>query len=72
MQRQLGQAQRRDVHAWAEPGAPVPLKMPLQQALTGDVFTSIHEHDDKRLIYDAPGEVWARTPAGRHAGATAD
>ncbi|MEO7009903.1 MAG: nitronate monooxygenase [Caldimonas sp.] len=90
------------IDAWAELGAPEPLKMPLQQALTGDVFASIHEHDDERLIYDAAGqsvfaieapttvaaqmreltdgmrraqqrlELWARTPAAPHAGATTD
>ena len=30
--------------------------MPQQQALTGDVFASIHEHDDPRLIYEAAGQ----------------
>jgi hypothetical protein len=30
--------------------------MPLQQVLTGDVFASIHEHDDERLIYEAAGQ----------------
>ena len=44
------------IDAWAEPGAPEPLPMPLQQALTGDVFASMHEHDDARLIYEAAGQ----------------
>jgi len=44
------------IDAWNEPGAPEPLGMPLQQVLTGDVFASIHEHDDPRLIYEAAGE----------------
>ena len=30
--------------------------MPLQQVLTGDVFASIHQHDDARLIYEAAGQ----------------
>lgn len=44
------------VDAWDAPGAPTPLPMPLQQALTGDVFASIHEYDDPRLIYEAAGQ----------------
>ncbi len=44
------------IEAWAEPGTPEPLAMPMQQALTGDVFASIHEHDDPRLIYEAAGQ----------------
>lgn len=44
------------IDAWAEPGAPQPLGMPLQQALTGDVFASIHEHDNAELIYEAAGQ----------------
>lgn len=44
------------IDAWAESGAPQPLGMPLQQVLTGDVFASIHEHDDPRLIYEAAGQ----------------
>ena len=36
--------------------SPEPLAMPMQQALTGDVFASIHEHDDPRLIYEAAGQ----------------
>lgn len=44
------------VDAWEQPGAPRPLDMPLQQVLTGDVFASMHEHDDERLIYEAAGQ----------------
>jgi NAD(P)H-dependent flavin oxidoreductase YrpB (nitropropane dioxygenase family) len=44
------------IDAWDEPGAPDALPMPLQQALTGDVFASMHEHDDARLIYEAAGQ----------------
>ncbi|WP_395058156.1 NAD(P)H-dependent flavin oxidoreductase [Polaromonas sp.] len=44
------------IDAWSEPGAPEPLEMPLQQLLTGDVFASIHEHDDARLVYEAAGQ----------------
>ena len=44
------------IDAWNEPGAPEPLGMPLQQVLTGDVFASIHEHDNPRLIYEAAGQ----------------
>ena len=44
------------IDAWNAPGALPPLDMPMQQALTGDVFASIHEHDDTRLIYEATGQ----------------
>ena len=44
------------IAAWDAPGAPAPLGMPLQQVLTGDVFASIHEHDNERLIYEAAGQ----------------
>ena len=44
------------IDAWNESGAPKPLDMPLQQVLTGDVFASMHEHDDARLIYEAAGQ----------------
>jgi NAD(P)H-dependent flavin oxidoreductase YrpB (nitropropane dioxygenase family) len=44
------------IDAWAEAGAPEPLGMPAQQALTGDAFTAMHEHDDPRLIYEAAGQ----------------
>ena len=44
------------IDAWSESAAPQPLAMPHQQVLTGDVFASIHEHDDERLIYEAAGQ----------------
>jgi NAD(P)H-dependent flavin oxidoreductase YrpB (nitropropane dioxygenase family) len=44
------------IDAWAEDGAPAPLGMPMQQVLTGDVFASIHQRDDERLIYEAAGQ----------------
>ena len=44
------------IDAWAEPGAPEPLGMPAQQALTGDAFTAMHERDDPRTIYEAAGQ----------------
>jgi NAD(P)H-dependent flavin oxidoreductase YrpB (nitropropane dioxygenase family) len=44
------------IDAWAEQGAPQPLPMPLQQVLTGDVFASVHEHNNPRLIWEAAGQ----------------
>lgn len=44
------------IDAWQQPGAPEPLNMPMQQVLTGDVFASMHEYDDPRLIYEAAGQ----------------
>jgi NAD(P)H-dependent flavin oxidoreductase YrpB (nitropropane dioxygenase family) len=44
------------IDAWQQADAPQPLDMPLQQVLTGDVFASMHEHDDPRLIYEAAGQ----------------
>lgn len=44
------------IDAWDAPGAPAPLGMPLQQALTGDVFASMHEYDNAELIYEAAGQ----------------
>jgi len=44
------------IDAWGDASAPAALPMPLQQALTGDVFASIHEHDNVRLIYEAAGQ----------------
>ena len=44
------------IDAWEQPEAPQPLGMPMQQVLTGDVFASMHEHDDARLIYEAAGQ----------------
>ncbi|NYT38429.1 nitronate monooxygenase [Allopusillimonas soli] len=44
------------IDAWEQTDAPAPLPMPFQQVLTGDVFTSIHETNDNRLIYEAAGQ----------------
>ncbi|OZI27203.1 MULTISPECIES: NAD(P)H-dependent flavin oxidoreductase [Bordetella] len=44
------------IDAWASAAAPEPLNMPLQQVLTGDVFASLHEHEDAALIYEAAGQ----------------
>lgn len=44
------------IDAWSKPGAPEPLGMPAQQALTGDVFASMFERDDAATIYEAAGQ----------------
>jgi NAD(P)H-dependent flavin oxidoreductase YrpB (nitropropane dioxygenase family) len=44
------------IDAWQQSGAPQPLDMPMQQVLTGDVFASMHEHNDPRIIYEAAGQ----------------
>jgi len=44
------------ISAWEQAGSPVPLGMPLQQVLTGDVFAAIHEQDRPDLIYEAAGQ----------------
>lgn len=44
------------IDAWQEADAPPPLKMPLQQVLTGEVFSSIHQRNNERLIYEAAGQ----------------
>jgi len=44
------------IDAWQEAGAPDPLPMPLQQALTGADFSAMHEYDDANLIYEAAGQ----------------
>ncbi|MFT0545594.1 NAD(P)H-dependent flavin oxidoreductase [Allopusillimonas ginsengisoli] len=44
------------IDAWNEETSPAPLPMPQQQALIGDVFTSIHEHNQSELIYEAAGQ----------------
>lgn len=44
------------IDAWDEAGAPLPLGMPMQQALTGDIFASITEHNHPKLIYEAAGQ----------------
>lgn len=44
------------IDAWNAKGAPEPLPMPMQQALTGDAFTAMHELDSESLIYEAAGQ----------------
>lgn len=44
------------IDAWEESDVPQALNMPYQQALTGDVFASIHEFENPRLIYEAAGQ----------------
>ncbi len=41
---------------WAAPGAPAPLPMPYQHALTGELLAAIEEHDVKPLVYEAAGQ----------------
>ncbi len=47
---------------WAAPGAPTPLPMPYQQALTGELIAAIEEHDIAPLVYEAAGQsvAWLR------------
>lgn len=42
--------------AWAEPGAPEPLPMPYQQALTGPLLAAVEEHEVAPLMYEAAGQ----------------
>lgn len=44
------------IDAWAAADAPAPLGMPAQQALTGDAFAAMFEHDDAGTIYEAAGQ----------------
>ncbi len=44
------------IDAWSAADAPTPLNMPFQQVLTGDVFASIHQHNNQDLIYEAAGQ----------------
>ena len=48
--------------AWAEPGAPEPLPMPYQQALTGELLAAVEEHEVAPLLYEAAGQsvAWVR------------
>lgn len=48
--------------AWAKPGAPEPLAMPFQQALTGDLLAAVEEHEIAPLMYEAAGQSvhWLR------------
>jgi NAD(P)H-dependent flavin oxidoreductase YrpB (nitropropane dioxygenase family) len=51
--------------AWSAPDAPVPLGMPWQQALTGELLAAVEEHDIEPLIYEAAGQgvEWLREEA---------
>ncbi|MEI7444991.1 MAG: nitronate monooxygenase [Burkholderiales bacterium] len=42
--------------AWAAPGAPEPLAMPWQHALTGELLAAIEEHAVEPLVYEAAGQ----------------
>ncbi len=48
--------------AWAEPGAPEPLPMPWQHALTGELLAAIEEHGVAAPMYEAAGQsvAWLR------------
>ncbi|MGO4330784.1 NAD(P)H-dependent flavin oxidoreductase [Cupriavidus sp. 2TAF22] len=48
--------------AWAAPGAPEPLDMPYQQALTGRLLAAVEEHEIAPLMYEAAGQsvAWVR------------
>ena len=48
--------------AWAQPGAPEPLSMPYQQALTGDLLAAVEQHQIGPLMYEAAGQSvhWLR------------
>ncbi len=41
---------------WERPEAPVPLKMPYQDVLVGDLLGAIEEHDIEGLIHSAAGQ----------------
>lgn len=42
--------------AWDEPGAPLPLDMPYQQALIGKLLAAVEEHAVAPLLYEAAGQ----------------
>jgi NAD(P)H-dependent flavin oxidoreductase YrpB (nitropropane dioxygenase family) len=42
--------------AWDAPGAPAPLPMPWQHALTGGLLAAIEEHEIEPLLYEAAGQ----------------
>ncbi len=48
--------------AWEQPGAPKPLPMPYQQALTGELLAAVEEHQIAPLMYEAAGQSvnWLR------------
>jgi len=41
---------------WSAPGAPEPLPMPYQHALTGELLAAIEEHQVEPLVYEAAGQ----------------
>lgn len=41
---------------WEAPGAPAPLAMPYQHALTGALLAAIEEHQVEPLVYEAAGQ----------------
>ena len=41
---------------WGAPGAPPPLPMPYQHALTGELLAAIEEHEVVPLVYEAAGQ----------------
>lgn len=47
---------------WSMPGAPTPLPMPYQQALTGELIAAVEEHGVEPLVYEAAGQgvAWIR------------
>jgi len=47
---------------WAAAGAPAPLAMPWQQALTGELLAAVEEHGIEPLVYEAAGQsvAWLR------------
>ena len=47
---------------WERAGAPTPLEMPYQQALTGELLAAVEEHAISPLLYDAAGQsvAWLR------------
>ena len=42
--------------AWDEPGAPLPLDMPYQQALVGKLLAAVEEHAVAPLLYEDAGQ----------------
>ncbi|SMG59524.1 NAD(P)H-dependent flavin oxidoreductase [Paraburkholderia susongensis] len=47
---------------WERRGAPEPLEMPFQQALTGELLAAVEEHAIEPLMYEAAGQsvAWLR------------
>jgi NAD(P)H-dependent flavin oxidoreductase YrpB (nitropropane dioxygenase family) len=48
--------------AWEAPGAPTPLGMPYQQALTGKLLAAVEQYEIEPLMYEAAGQsvAWLR------------